>query len=291
MAVSASLGTPRISMSRRVAARLRRNPGAWIGAVILLAFLTAAVFAPQIAPYDHTRQNILRRLQPPSEEHRLGTDELGRDILSRIIFGTRVSLQVGLISVSISGFFGTAFGLAAGYFRRLDNVIMRFMDILLAFPGILLAMAIVAALGPGLYNSMVAIGIWAIPVYARVTRGSVLGVKQTEYIEASRALGVSEFRIIFRHILPNIASPLIVLSTMRIATAILSAASLSFLGLGAQPPIADWGGMLSAGRMYVRDAPWVAVFPGMAITLTVLGFNLFGEALREALDPQVQKRN
>ncbi len=275
---------------KSVLRKLMRNPSAVIGLAIVLVFLFTAVFAPFLAPHEYTRQQILRRLQPPSEDFLLGTDELGRDILSRIIFGTRVSLQVGLISVSIAAFFGTILGLAAGYNSRADNVIMRFMDILLAFPGILLAMAVVAALGPGLYNVMIAVGIWAIPIYARVTRGSVLSVKEKEYVEASRAVGCGEFRIVFRHILPNIAGPLVVLSTMRIATSILSAAGLSFLGLGAQPPIADWGAMLSAGRQYVREAPWVAIWPGVAISLTVLGFNLFGEALREALDPQAHKR-
>ncbi len=275
---------------KSIVRKLIRNPSAILGAVIVLGFFITAVAAPWIAPQDFARQQILQRLQPPSEEFRLGTDELGRDILSRIIYGTRVSLQVGLISVSIAAFFGTLLGLLAGYYPSADNIIMRLMDVLLAFPGILLAMAVVAALGPGLYNVMIAVGVWAIPIYARVTRGSVLSVKEKEYVEACQAIGASELRIIFRHVLPNIAGPLVVLSTMRIATSILSAAGLSFLGLGAQPPIADWGAMLSAGRQYVREAPWVAVYPGIAISLTVLGFNLFGEALREALDPQAHRR-
>ncbi len=253
-----------------------------------MGFFLTALLAPYIAPYPYARQSILQRLQAPSPEYRLGTDEVGRDVMSRLVYGTRISLQVGLISVTIAMFFGVLLGLLAGYFPMLDNGIMRCMDILLAFPGILLAMAVVAALGPGLYNVMIAMGIWAVPVYARVVRGSVLSIKGREFVEASRALGCSEFRILFRHILPNILSPVIVLSTMRIGTAILSAAGLSFLGLGAQPPLPDWGGMLSSGRMYVRDAPWVAIYPGLAISLTVLGFNLFGEALREALDPRIQ---
>jgi len=276
------------SQTKRLLKQLARNPGALIGGVIVIVFVVTAIFAPHLAPYDYTRQNILRRLQPPSTQYILGTDELGRDILSRIIFGTRVSLQVGIISVSIAAIFGTALGLLAGYYHKLDNFIMRLMDILLAFPGILLAMAVVAALGPGLYNVTIAVGIWAIPVYARITRGSVLSVREKEYVEAARALGLSDIWIVLKHILPNIAGPIIVLSTMRIGTTILSAAGLSFLGLGAQPPLADWGGMLNAGRQYIRDAPWVAIYPGFAISLTVLGFNLFGEALREALDPQVK---
>lgn len=273
----------------RVLKRLTKNPSAYLGGILVAVFLFTAILAPYIAPYNYSQQSILRRLQPPSADYRFGTDEVGRDIFSRVIYGTRISLQVGIISVGIAMILGVILGLLAGYYKKLDNLIMRIVDILLAFPGILLAMAVVAALGPGLYNVMIAMGIWAIPVYARMARGSVLSVKEKEFVESARAIGGSELRIIVRHILPNITGPIIVLSTMRIGTAILSAAGLSFLGLGAQPPLPDWGSMLSAGRLYMRDAPWVAIYPGIAISLTVLGFNLFGEALREALDPQANK--
>lgn len=268
--------------------RLFRNRGAAVGAAIVGAFLLAALLAPWLAPYDYSQQSILQRLLPPSEKHWFGTDEFGRDVFSRVLYGARISVQIGVISVGIAMIFGVALGLVAGFYAKLDNLIMRGMDVLLAFPGILLAMAVVAALGPGLYNVMIAMGIWSIPVYARVARGSVLALREREFIEAARALGGRDARILLRHILPNILPPIVVLSTMRIAAAILSAAGLSFLGLGAQPPLPDWGAMLSDARNYLRDAYWVALFPGMAITLTVLGFNLFGDGLRDALDPRMK---
>lgn len=279
---------PRLREIKRGIRQLSRNPGAVIGAVLVAIFLLTAALAPVLAPYDHTEQSLLDRLAPPSAGNVLGTDEYGRDILSRIVMGTRISLSIGVLSVFVAASIGVSLGLLAGYFPRLDGAIMRVMDILLAFPGVLLAMAVVAALGPGLYNVMIAMGIWAVPVYTRITRASVLAVREQQFIEASKAIGNTDARVILRHVLPNIMTPILIISTMRIGSAILSAASLSFLGLGAQPPTPDWGAMLNAGKAYMRDAYWVALFPGLAISLTVLGFNLLGDGLRDVLDPRLK---
>jgi peptide/nickel transport system permease protein len=259
------------------------------GLAVIIFLIIVAVMAPVLAPYDPFEQNILTRYTAPSLEHLLGTDEMGRDILSRIIYGSRISLQVGLLSVAIALVFGVSFGLIAGYYGgKLDMLIMRFMDIMLAFPSILLAIGIVAILGPQLKNAMIAIGIINVPRFARIVRSSVLSIKESEYISAARALGAGDLRIIFKHLLPNAMAPLIVQTTLSIATAILEAAALSFLGLGAQPPSPEWGAMLSDARSSLQKAPWVATFPGLAIIFGVLGFNLLGDGLRDALDPKMK---
>jgi peptide/nickel transport system permease protein len=259
------------------------------GLVIIILLILVAVMAPVLAPYSPFKQNILARYKAPSSEHLLGTDEMGRDILSRIIYGSRISLQVGLVSVALALVFGVSFGLIAGYYGgKLDMLIMRFMDIMLAFPSILLAIGIVAILGPQLKNAMLAIGIINVPRFARIVRSSVISIKESEYISAARALGAGDLRIVFKHLLPNAMAPLIVQTTLSIATAILEAAALSFLGLGAQPPSPEWGAMLSDARSSLQRAPWVATFPGLAIIFGVLGFNLLGDGLRDALDPKMK---
>lgn len=269
--------------------RLRKNRAAMVGLFIILLLIIAAIFADVIAPEGYDDQNLYRRLQPPSRQHFMGTDNFGRDIFSRIIYGSRISLQVGFIAVSISAITGGALGAVAGYYGgRLDNVIMRIMDILLAVPSILLAISIVAALGPGLFNVMIAVGISSIPAYARIVRASIMTIKEQEFIEAAKAIGASDFRIIVKHILPNAMAPIIVQATLGVANAILSAAGLSFIGLGIQPPIPEWGAMLSAGRHYIRDYWYIATFPGLAIMITIFGLNLFGDGLRDALDPRLK---
>lgn len=268
--------------------RLFNRPGAWISALVLALVVLAALAAPLIAPADPEAISPQLR-KPPSGAHPFGTDEVGRDVLSRVIYGGRVSLRVGLIAIGIALVGGTLLGLVAGYKGGwLDSLIMRLMDIMLAFPGFLLAIAIVAILGPGLYNVMIAVGIEAIPVYARTARGSVLGVKEEEFVLGARAIGLGHGRILFRYILPNILAPLIVLATLGVGIAILSAAGLSYLGLGAQPPTPEWGAMLSAARGFIRQAWWMSTFPGIAIMLIVLALNLFGDGLRDILDPRVR---
>lgn len=270
--------------------RIIKSKTALIGLIIILFLLVVAVFAPQIATHDPTRGDILERYLPPSSDYYLGTDELGRDIYSRIVYGTRISIQIGVIAVGISMILGVIIGGVAGFFGRwIDMIFMRFIDILMAFPGILLAIAMVAILGPGLTNAMIAVGIVGVPQFARIVRSTVLSVKETEYIEAARANGVRNFRILFRHVLPNCLAPIIVQATLGVGTAILEAAGLSFLGLGAQPPTPEWGAMLSDGRAALQSAPWVITFPGIAIFLFVLGFNLFGDGLRDALDPRLKQ--
>ncbi|NLX35874.1 MAG: ABC transporter permease [Chloroflexi bacterium] len=269
--------------------RLIRDKVAVAGLVIMGVFVLAAVFAPLLAPYDPIAQTLTLRRQPPSLAHPLGMDDLGRDILSRIIFGTRRSLQVGVLSVGLAIVVGMLIGALAGFVGGwLDTVTMRFMDVMLAFPALLLAIAIVTILGPGLMNMLYAIGIVSIPAYARIVRASVLSIKQQDYILAARMLGVRNLRILFKHVLPNCLTPLIVQGTLGIGTAILDAAGLSFLGLGAQPPDPEWGAMLGQGRYAVFTAPHIVLFPGIAIMLTVLGFNLLGDGLRDALDPRLR---
>lgn len=269
--------------------RLIRDKVAVAGLVIMGVFVLAAVFAPLLAPYDPIAQTLTLRRQPPSLAHPLGMDDLGRDILSRIIFGTRRSLQVGVLSVGLAIVVGMLIGALAGFVGGwLDTVTMRFMDVMLAFPALLLAIAIVTILGPGLMNMLYAIGIMSIPAYARIVRASVLSIKQQDYILAARMLGVRNLRILFKHVLPNCLTPLIVQGTLGIGTAILDAAGLSFLGLGAQPPDPEWGAMLGQGRYAVFTAPHIVLFPGIAIMLTVLGFNLLGDGLRDALDPRLR---
>jgi len=269
--------------------QLWRNKGAIIGALIVTIEILVAILAPFIAPHDPIDQELRDALQPPSRKYLLGTDEVGRDILSRIVFGTRISLRVGLISVGIAGICGVGLGLVAGYYGgHIDNVILRIMDIWLAFPGILLALAIIAVLGPSLFNVMIAVGFSAIPAYVRVTRGSVLSVREMDYIVGARAIGCRSLRIIVRHILPNVLPSVIVLSTLGVAGAILTAAALSFIGLGAQPPTPEWGAMLTVGRQFLRKAWWLTTFPGLTIMITVLGINLLGDGLRDALDPRLR---
>lgn len=269
--------------------RLLKNRAAVLGGVIVLLLLAAGILAPWIAPYDPTRQNLRASLKPPSLEHFFGTDVHGRDIFSRILFGAAISLRIGFLGSLLGGTIGVILGLVSGFYGgRVDMLVMRLVDVMLAFPGLLLAIAIIAAIGPGLENVIIAVGIFSVPTFTRVVRGSVLSVKQQDFIMAARTVGATDSRIMRYHLFPNILAPVLVLLTMRIATAILTAASLSFLGLGAQPPTPEWGAMLSDGREYMVLAPHVATFPGLAILLAVLGFNLFGDGLRDALDPRLR---
>ncbi|GGI10742.1 peptide ABC transporter substrate-binding protein [Gottfriedia solisilvae] len=270
--------------------KFKRNKLALIGGYIVLFYILVAIFAPIISPQDPFKIDLVNKLQPPSLDHWMGTDDKGRDILSRLIFGSRLSLTVGFVSVFFGAAIGIILGLLAGYYGKwMDTIIMRIVDVLLAFPGILLALAIISALGPSLINVMVAVGVFSIPMFARIVRGSTLSVRKLEYIDAIRALGATDLTIIIKHIFPNILSPVIVQATLRLATAILSAAGLSYLGLGAQPPSPEWGAMLSSGRDYLFSAPHIALFPGIAISTLVLGFNIFGDGLRDALDPRMKK--
>lgn len=260
---------------------------AGLALVTLMAAL--ALLAPAVGRYGPTEQQLVQRLQPPSTTHYFGTDNLGRDVFSRVLHGGRISLRVGVVAVGLGLAVGTALGLLAGYAgSAADAMIMRLMDVMLAFPGTLLAIAIVAARGPGLENTMFAVGIVSVPVYARLMRASVLALKQREFIIAARCTGCAAPRILLRHILPNGLSPLIVQGTLGIATAIIEAAALGFLGLGAQPPAPEWGAMLTDARNFLLNAPWAMIFPGIAIMVTVLGFNLLGDGLRDALDPQLK---
>jgi len=257
------------------------------GLGLIVALILLALAARQVAPHDPLRQDLPHALAGPSIEFPLGTDEFGRCILSRILFGARLSLLVGVIATAIGAGAGILSGLAAGYFPRLDAPVMRTMDVLLAFPSILLAIAIVAALGPSLGNVMIAVGVRSIPSFARLARSMVLSLKELEFVQGAAALGASHARVLFRHILPNSVSPLLVFSSMQVATAILLAAILSFLGLGVQPPTPEWGKMVSDGRAYLLEAPHVSLFPGLAIFIAVMGFNCLGDGLRDALDPRV----
>lgn len=273
----------------QLAKKLAQNNNAIFGLLVILFTLVVAIFAPYIAPHQPNEQELLNRLNPPSLKHPLGTDGHGRDILSRVIFGSRISLLIGLISIGIGLGVGVPMGLTAGFFGgAYEEVIMRIIDIMMSFPGILLALVVVAILGPGLFNVMIAIGIWSIPIFTRIVRGSTLSLREEQFIEAARALGVGDFKIMVKHVLPNCLAPILVLSSLRLATAILSAAALSFLGLGAQPPTPDWGAMLSAGRNFLRGAWWFSTFPGLAIMFVVLGFNLLGDGLRDVLDPKMR---
>lgn len=271
--------------------QLRRNPGAILGGVVLLILVAIAVLAPIIAPYDPILVMPADSVEPPSPKHWFGTDIYGRDILSRVIYGARISLTVGLISVGIAASVGVPLGLLAGWNTGfLSGLIMRITDAMLAMPGMLLALTIIAVLGPGLTNAMIAVGIGAMPTYIRLVRGSVLSVKENLYVDAAQVLGVSTPRMLFRHILPNVVAPVIVLSTLGMATAILSAAGLSFLGLGAQPPTPDWGTTVSEGRDRLDTAWWISTFPSLFIMVAVLAINLLGDGLRDALDPRFRNR-
>ena len=278
------------SMLKYTLIRLRRNYLAVLGFIVLFVLIGSAIFAERISPFGYADQDYMMIRQPPSAQHLLGTDQFGRDVLSRLIYGSRISLQVGLIAVSISLIVGGAIGAIGGYFGgRTDSVLMRIMDVQLAIPTNLLAIVISSALGPGLVNLMVAVGITSIPRFARLMRASVLSIKGMEFIEAARAMGASHMRIILLYILPNCAAPLIVQSTLSVANAILFAATLSFLGLGIQPPFPEWGGMLSDARPYIRDSAYLSIFPGLAIMITIVALNCIGDGLRDALDPK-QKR-
>ena len=257
------------------------------GLVLASILVATAILAPVIAPYPPSQQSLRNRLQPPGTPgHVLGTDELGRDILSRVIWGARISLSVGIIAVAVGAVIGVPLGLIAAMSRRADSWILGLMDLMLAFPGILLALLIVAVLGVGIVNVTIAIGIYGIPMFTRLARAAAIVVREQEYVAAARAIGVSDAMIVVRHVLPNCMSPLVVQGTFRLATAILITAMLSFLGLGAQPPSPEWGTMLSTGRVYTMLSPHVMVFPGIAIFVTVLAFNLIGDGLRDVLDPR-----
>lgn len=265
------------------------NKATWVGAAIVSIVLLVAALAPVIAPHDPNATNLRARNSPPSLQHPLGTDALGRDISSRIAYGARVSLRVGLVSVSIGLVFGVLLGLVGGYFGgRVDQVIMAAMDFLLAFPAILLAIAIVAALGPGLTQVMIAVGVALLPNFARVTRSAVLSVRAEEYVVAASALGASHARILAKYVLPNVLTPIVVLATLNAAFAIIMEAGLSFLGIGVQPPDATWGSILSDGRSALVNAPWITMSAGIAISLTVLGLNVLGDGLRDLADPRTR---
>jgi peptide/nickel transport system permease protein len=269
--------------------RLSRNPMAMVGFIIVLAFIFIGLTATWISPHDYDQANFAMARKAPSETFWLGNDELGRDLFSRLLHGARISLMIGVLSVGIGVVAGVFLGVVAGYFGGYaDMIIMRLIDILLAFPGILLAILMVAFLGPSLQNAMIAIGIISIPVYARLVRSSTLGIKEEIYIEASRALGSGHIAIVQKHIMPNVVAPIIVQSTLQVAAAIQAAAALGFLGLGAPPDVPEWGNMLQKGRTYIYSAPHIVVFPGLATMFVVLGFSLLGDGLRDALDPRLK---
>ncbi|MDT3765563.1 nickel transporter permease [Priestia filamentosa] len=267
----------------------KKNKLALVGGAIVLFFILLAIFAPVIAPEGVNEQKLQERLQAPSSEHWFGTDDFGRDVFSRVLHGAKTSLWVGFFSVMGSIIVGSFLGIIAGYYGRIaDAIISRIFDILLAFPSILLAIGIVAVLGPSLQNALIAIAVINIPNFGRLIRSRVLSVKEEEYILAAKAIGMSDHRILFHHVLPNSITPIIVQGTLAVATAIIEAAALGFLGLGAQPPNAEWGRMLADSKQYLIQAPWTMIFPGVAIMLVVLGFNLLGDGLRDALDPRMK---
>jgi peptide/nickel transport system permease protein len=269
--------------------RYARNRLALVGLWVVLLIVIIAIFAPWIAPHSSIKPDFVNLLQPPRSGHLMGTDDLGRDVLSRVIFGTRVSLLAGVISVGIAVAIGLPLGLVSGFYRgRLDDVLMRLTDALLSFPFIILALALVAVLGAGLERAMIAIGIVFMPAFIRLARGQVLSEREQNYVEAARALGAGDGRIIRKHILPNILSPVLVQASLSTAVAITAEATLSFLGLGTQPPTPSWGAMLNFAQPYLSTAPWTAIYPGLAIFITVLSLNLLGDGLREALDPRLR---
>lgn len=275
---------------RRFWRRFLRHKGAMTGGIIILFLVLLSLFPDLFAPYDPVENDVMAILMPPSAAHPFGTDSLGRDMLSRVIHGTRHSLYLGLVSVSISLTAGTVLGVMAGYFRGwADNLISRFIDILLAFPGLLLSMLFIFSFGPSLVNAMIAVGIAGIPSFARVTRGEVLSASQNLYVESARASGAPDSLIMFRHVLPNVIAPTIIIGTLRIGTAVLYGASLSYLGLGAQPPTPEWGLLVNSGRGFMQMAPWMSLSPGLAIALSVLGMNLLGDGLRDLLDPRLRQ--
>jgi len=280
----------RPSARRPLLRKLWRRPPVIAAMVMLVIFIILALAAPLFAPHDPTALIPGAVMRPPSWQYLFGTDELGRDVLSRVIHGARISLQIGVFTISIALALGTLVGITAGFYGGLvDGMLMAVMEVLLAFPQILLAMAIVAMLGPSLTNAMIAVGLSAVPVYARTARGTTLSVRSMDFVEAARAVGAGDGRILLRHVLPNMISPVVVLATAGVGIAILIAAGLSYLGLGAQPPTPEWGAMLSESRAYLRNAWWMATFPGLAITVVVVSLNLCGDWLRDLLDPRLRK--
>lgn len=291
-AVSVSRKYRKRSQAAEVWHRLRKNKGAMLGLAIIVLLACVALSVDIILDYDTDviTQNMSQRLQSPSAAHLMGTDDLGRDIFHRLIYGSRFSLSVGIVAVSIALAVGTTLGAFAGYYGgAVEDVIMRATDIFAAVPNMLMAIVIVSALGANTLNLMIAVGVTSVPQFVRITRASVLTVRSQEYVEAARAIGVAEWKIIFTHILPNCLSPIIVQTTLRVASAIISASSLSFLGLGVPPPAPEWGSMLSAGRKFIRGYSYMTLFPGLAIMVTVLAFNMLGDGLRDALDPKLKK--
>ena len=278
---------PAAASARSLLRSLLRDPWTVLGGVIVVAFVLVALFAPLIAPSNPTRGDVLARLQPPSPQHWFGTDGLGRDLFSRVAYGARLSALIGLFAVGVSGAIGVLLGAVAGFFEGwVDTVVGRLVDTLLAFPGILLAILVLAILGPGLTSVVLAVGIFGIPTYARVVRGSVLSVKHQDFVEAAAALGAAPFTILFRHVLRNSWAPIIVLTSLNFGTAVLTASALSFLGVGVQPPSPEWGAIIAEGRQYIRVAPHITTITGLFIFVTVLGFNLLGDGLRDAIDPR-----
>lgn len=281
------------SIFRVLIKTLGNSRSASLGFILVTIMILMAIFAPLISPHNPNQINLpSQRLAPGSPSHPLGTDHLGRDLLSRIIWGARVSLLVGIVAVGIGIILGTLLGLIAGYYRgRIDTVIMRIIDIMICFPTLLLALGIIAILGPAMGNVMIAVGLTMTPRFARLTRSKVLSLRELEYVEAARATGMSNSRIIFKHILPNATSDMVVFATLNIGVAILVESSLSFLGLGVQPPTPTWGNIVAEGRRFLLPAPWISLFPGLIIMLTVLGLNFVGDGIRDALDPRLRGEN
>ena len=286
---AAEPASPRYRVAGETWRRFARNRAALVGLVIVLVYIGMAVFADLLAPYSPIDGVLAEKLQPPSLQHLLGTDELGRDLLSRLLYGARSSLEIQFSAVAFALFAGVAWGLIAGYFGGfVDDISMRICDVMLAFPSILLAIAIVAILGNGMVSIILAVGAISIPQFARLVRGVVLGIRETEYVEAARAVGEGSSSILWRYVLPNTTAPIIVQTTLRMATVLLTAAGLNFLGLGVVPPTPEWGGMLANAREYMFQSVHVTAIPGLAITLVVIGFNLLGDGLRDALDPRMR---
>ncbi len=272
-----------------VVKHLLRSPGALVGMAFIVLLVASATFALQIAPKDPLEMDLINRLKPPGPDAWMGTDPFGRDIFSRLLYGGRVSLLVGVVAVALGGITGTLLGAISGFYGGwIDHVIMRVLDALHSFPAVLLAMAIIGALGPGLTNLMLAVSVTSIPGFGRITRSAVLVVREQDYVQAARAVGVPPLLILWKHVFPNSLGPVIVTATLQIASAILAAASLSFLGMGIQPPTPEWGSMLADGRGYIERAPWLTIFPGLAIVIAVIGFNLIGDSLRDSMDPTLR---
>lgn len=292
-APTAEVTRPKVRRQTEFAAvvrRLSKNPSAVLGFIVAVFLALIAIFAPLIAPYPYDKQDLLHTRQPPSAQHLFGTDELGRDVFSRVIWGSRFSLTVGVLAVLLGSGIGVFFGSLAGYFGGVvDDIVMRFMDILQSIPDILLAITISVVLGPGFFNTLLALSVGGIPMACRLMRAGILGIRKLEYLEAAIAINASTPRIILRHVLPNAFAPVLVSATMMIGHIILGAAMLSFIGLGVQPPIPEWGSMIAGGRSLIRACPWMVTFPGIFIMLAVLALNMFGDGLRDALDPRLKK--